>query len=91
MGRHSFPLAVRCYDRSMDAERARRAAARASWPAKLTTLDDDVSDDLSATTTAEERLAMMWELAVRAWALAGRPIPGYSREETPGRIIRRDP
>jgi hypothetical protein len=40
-------------------------------------------DDLSDTTTAEERLAMMWPLALEAWELAGRSVPAYSRSETP--------
>jgi hypothetical protein len=30
--------------------------------------------DLSATTTVEERFALMWQLAQDAWALRGEPI-----------------
>lgn len=51
-------------------------------------LGDEPSDDLSDTTTAEERLAMLWELSGRAWALTGRPFASYRREEMPGRVIR---
>jgi hypothetical protein len=40
-------------------------------------------DDLRATSTAEERLAMMWPLALEAFSLTGRPLPGYGRAETP--------
>ena len=46
-------------------------------------LGAEPSDDLRATTTAEERLAMMWPLALEAWDFSGRPVPGYSRSEAP--------
>jgi hypothetical protein len=36
----------------------------------------------------EQRLEMMWELAMAAWSLTGEPMPEYSRDEMPGRIIR---
>jgi hypothetical protein len=40
-------------------------------------------DDLSATSTPEERLAMMWPLAVEAFSLSGRTMPDYRRGEAP--------
>ena len=40
-------------------------------------------DDLGATSTPEERLAMMWPLALEAFSLTGRPFPAYRRAETP--------
>jgi len=46
-------------------------------------LGAEPGDDLSASTTAEERLAMMWPLALEAWDVSGRPLPRYSRQETP--------
>ncbi len=46
-------------------------------------LGAEPGDDLTTTTTAEERLQMMWPLAVDAWTLAGRPLPSYSRTEAP--------
>jgi hypothetical protein len=67
---------------------ARRAAERKKWPIRRYQLGDEPSDDLSATTTAAERLAMVWQLTFEAWRLAGRDIPSYSREATPGRVIR---
>jgi hypothetical protein len=51
-------------------------------------LGEEPSDDLSETTTAAERLAMMWPLAVQAWALAGKPLPTYERSNIPIRIYR---
>ncbi len=40
-------------------------------------------------TTPEQRIGMMWELAVQAWTLAGLPIPDYDRAHTPVRMLRR--
>lgn len=48
---------------------------------------DEPGDDLSATTTAEERIAMMWPLAVEAWSLAGQPMPEYERKDIPVRFL----
>lgn len=69
----------------------RRAAARAHWPghrANLKTATD--AADLSATTTASDRVAMLWELSLASWALTGQPLPVYARAEMPGRVRRRD-
>jgi hypothetical protein len=68
-------------------ERAARAMARAAWPIRRYRLGEEPGDDLSATTTAGERLAMVWELTLDAWALTGKPLPAYSRSETPLRIV----
>ncbi|MGH6691264.1 MAG: hypothetical protein ACREF4_11385 [Gammaproteobacteria bacterium] len=75
-------------DDSAGTERARRRAARARWPVKRFALADQPPDDLSGTTTAAERLAMMWELAESAWKIAGRPWPTYDRSNIPARVIR---
>jgi hypothetical protein len=61
---------------------------RRQWPIKRYRLGEEPGDDLSQVTTAEERLAMMWPLAKEAWALTGRPLPDYRREDTPGVVIR---
>lgn len=74
-----------------DATRAVRAAARKSWPVRKHRLGDEPSDDLSATTTAEQRLEMMWPLALEAWSLSGRPLPDYARSAAPVRRFRRNP
>jgi len=66
-----------------------RAAARKSWPIRKHRLGEEPSDDLRDFTTAEERLQMMWPLAVDAWSLTNRPIPGYKRNEAPVRKLRR--
>lgn len=68
--------------------RRQRAAARASWPLRRYRLGSEPGDDLTLTTTPEQRLGMMWELAVQAWLLSGRELPTYSRHEIPGKLIR---
>ena len=60
-----------------------------SVPVRVYRLGEEPGDDLSASTTPEERLAMVWELTLRAWALSGRPIPTYERHEMPVIIQRR--
>ena len=74
--------------RRMDSATDARRAARAQWPVRKLRLEDAPGPDLSATTTAQQRLAMMWPLARDAWTLAGRTIPDYPRHRTPVRIIR---
>jgi hypothetical protein len=67
---------------------ARRRANRARWPITRLGLRDQPSDDLSASTTPAERVAMMWTLAEAAWKLAGRPLPSYDRRNIPARLFR---
>ena len=69
-------------------EKEKRAAARREWPVAVYQLGEEPGDDLSASTTAEERLGMMWELAQRAWLFCGKPIPDYKIKDAPGRVIR---
>jgi hypothetical protein len=63
----------------------RRATGRRTWPVRKFRLGDEPSDDLSDVTTAEDRLRMMWELTVDAWALSGERIPDYDRGAAPVR------
>jgi hypothetical protein len=56
---------------------------RSQWPVRKGRLREleGGEPDLSATTTVEERFALMWELAQDAWAFRGEPIgePELSR------------
>ena len=61
---------------------------RRHWPVRLFTLESQPGNDLSAETTAEERLEMMWPLALEAWSLSSAVLPDYSRPETPVRVER---
>jgi hypothetical protein len=74
---------------SDDPDRKARAAARRSWPIRVYNLGEEPDEDLSATTTAAERVEMVWQLTLDAWASSGRPIPDYPREKMPVRIIHR--
>jgi hypothetical protein len=41
------------------------------------------SEDLSATTSPEQRLAMIEPLSREAFALSGQPLPAYRRADSP--------
>jgi hypothetical protein len=71
-------------------ERLARSRARFGWPISSHELESAPGANLSETTTAAERLAMMWELAVQSWSLSGRPFPKYRRSEIPGKISQAD-
>ncbi len=66
---------------------AKRAAHRAEWPIQVVRRGEERPDGLD--TTPEQRIEMMWELAVRAYGMAGIPIPDYARADTPIRVVRR--
>jgi hypothetical protein len=51
--------------------------------------EEPANDDLSAVTTAEERLAMVAELSQRMWKLTGKATPSYTRATMPVRVLRR--
>ena len=61
------------------------ASNRLNWPIRKFQLGREPGPDLSATTTPEQRLEMVWPLTLEAWVLTGRSIPKYSRSETPVR------
>ncbi|MCC6133035.1 MAG: hypothetical protein IT186_24150 [Acidobacteria bacterium] len=65
--------------------REERARARAHWVIRRIPLRaEGGTDDLSAFTTPEERLAMMWRLALDAFKV----VPDYKREAAPGEVRR---
>jgi hypothetical protein len=73
---------------SQERDRVARRRARAGWPVKRFRLGEEPPDDLSDVTTAAERIAMMWPLALAAWQVAGRSLPTYDRSSMPGRLWR---
>lgn len=62
---------------------------RADMRARLFPLTRHADDDLSASTTAAERLLLVADLTREAWALSKREMPDYPRSELPVRVIRR--
>lgn len=61
---------------------------RSAWPVRRYEIGAEPSGDLSRTTSATERIAMMWPLALEAWALAGLDVPTASIRDMPSRIVR---
>jgi len=74
--------------RSTATGRQQRAKARANWPIRRYALGTEPDENIWASTTPTERLAMMWELSQQAWTLSGNPLPTYPRRQAPGRMIR---
>ncbi|MBX3184633.1 MAG: hypothetical protein KF915_18535 [Polyangiaceae bacterium] len=70
-----------------DDARKARAAARQSLPIKRVALQDEAAPDVSHLTPSE-RIALVWELTLDAWASSGEPFPDYERANAPGRVIR---
>jgi hypothetical protein len=64
-----------------------RAARIREWPLHAYRLGEEPGDDLSTTTTAEQRIEMVWQLSARMWELSGRPMPQYSRATMPIAIV----
>ena len=79
------------YDRRVIEERGKSegtgASRRGAWPVRKYALGHEPGDDLSASTTPEERLAIMWRLTLEAWALSGAALPDYARRDAPVRRL----
>lgn len=65
-----------------------RRLARATWPIRAFRLGEEPLVDDRDTTTVDERLALVWVLTREQWAFAGLPLPGYTRAEMPGTVLR---
>ena len=68
-----------------------RAKARGAWPVRKYRMGEEPSEDLRSSTTVDERLAMMWPLALEAWSLTGQPVPVLPRAQWPVRRATRRP
>lgn len=62
---------------------------RSDWPSGLTTLTDQNNHSGSEDTTADERVASMWQLAVDAWAMMGEHVAEREFQRHIGGIERR--
>ncbi len=63
-------------------------STRTNWPVRILAAGEQSTDDLSASSTAEERLEMVWVLSRRMWELTGHRSPALARENIPIRILR---
>lgn len=70
-------------NRQLPADRA------TTFPVQVFRLGREPGDDLSATSTAEERVAMVAILSTRMWELTGRKPPAYTRSSIPVRVVPR--
>lgn len=68
-------------DESFEARAARR---RREWQEGF-----DAEPMRASDSTLAERIAAMRVVSESAWAFAGRELPGYTRAEMPGRVVRR--
>jgi len=66
----------------------RPARSRSIPPARILRIDDPQVDDLSSSTTVQERVAMVAVLSRRMWEITGQPWPSYSRSEIPVTLAR---
>lgn len=58
-----------------------RKSNRRDWSVVRTSLaEQSVTEPI---VSPEQGLGMMWQLALDAWAMTGRPLPDYSRAQTP--------
>lgn len=55
---------------------------------RKTRLSDQGQEDDLRGTTAEERLNMMWQLAVNAWAFKGEPVVDERLQRHVTRVVR---
>jgi hypothetical protein len=65
-----------------------RRRARASWPIRRVTLQDEALTDERIPEDPDARVAMVAILTRAQWPLSGAELPRYTRAEIPGRIIR---
>lgn len=66
-----------------------RRRARAHLPGRVLRLGEEPLTDDRDPTTVDERLALVAQLTRELWAFTGQPIPDYTRENMPGKVIRR--
>ncbi len=66
-----------------------RRSARAHRPGRVLRLGEEPLTDDRDPTTVDERLALVAQLTRELWAFTRQPIPDYTRENMPGKVIRR--
>jgi hypothetical protein len=64
-------------------ERAERR--RRTWTGRIGTSHVPMQ---ASETTVEQRVSFMSVLSESVWAMTGRPMPEYTRDRMPGRLIR---
>jgi len=67
----------------------RRSRERSTYAVRKTTLSQQDEDPELANTTAAERLGMMWQLTLDAWAFTGDPVAESRLPRHLVRVLRR--
>ncbi len=62
--------------------------ARRQMTYRVVSLHDSKARDARLGATVAERLEMVRELSLMAWAASGRPFPSYTRSEMPIRLAK---
>lgn len=62
---------------------------RSDWPTRLIPLSEERKDDDVLAVTPGERMEMMWQLAVNAWAFMGEDVSGSRFQQHVVRVERR--
>lgn len=63
---------------------------RRTYPVRIQKLSEQGNESVLHTTTAAQRLAMMWELALDAWAFKGAPDVESRLPRHAVRLLRRE-
>ncbi len=58
---------------------------RRTWAIRRVPVDSAM---LASESSAADRVARMYQLSIDPWVLRGEPLPSYSRENMPGRLVR---
>jgi hypothetical protein len=53
-------------------------------------LDEKLTDS-RASSTVDERIALVWQLTLEGWAVRHDSLPTYERSAMPGRLVRPEP
>ena len=69
----------------IEARRA-RAARRSTWTGGLIPLEELPETEFVPGTPAE-RVGMVRDLTLAAWAMRGQDLPDYTRSDAPGRVV----
>ena len=75
------------YDVSMSGFEERRRLRR-NWPGRTFALGAEPAWDDRSPATIDERIALVWELTLEAWQVAGKTLPTFDRVDSPGRLLR---
>ena len=65
-----------------------RTLPRHAWPLRIISMSRASDDDLSGSTTVEQRLRFVESLSQEAWALVAAPAADYDRAHMPVRVVR---